>query len=151
MANEHSAQLALVSERLLALQPSKQPLWGRMSAHQMLCHVADAFRVAEGSKPASSVANWFTRHVVRRLALQTPLRPPRGIRGPKEVDQLQDGTSPTVFEGDRAETLRLIERFRRLPPTHAFGEHPMFGPMTHDEWLIFHAKHLDHHLRQFGV
>src|SRR5690606_28503039 len=150
MASDYSAELATVAQRLLAMQPSTHALWGRMTAHQMVCHIADSFRVADGSKDAKSLANWFTRNIMKRLALQTPLRPPRGIRSPKEVDQLKGGTPPTVFEADRAETLRLIEHFRALSPDHPFGAHPLFGPLTHDEWLIFHRKHLDHHLRQFG-
>jgi oxepin-CoA hydrolase/3-oxo-5,6-dehydrosuberyl-CoA semialdehyde dehydrogenase len=121
-----------------------------MTAHQVVCHIADAFRVADGSKTAGSVSNWFTRNIMKRIALMGPFRPPRGIRAPKEVDQLQDGTPPTAFEDDRAETLRLIERFRALPADHRFGPHPLLGPLTHREWLIFHHKHLDHHLRQFG-
>jgi hypothetical protein len=29
--------------------------------------------------------------------------------------------------------------------------HPFFGPMTQQEWETLMWKHLDHHLRQFGV
>ncbi|MFI5158773.1 MAG: DUF1569 domain-containing protein, partial [Sphingobacteriales bacterium] len=29
--------------------------------------------------------------------------------------------------------------------------HPAFGPMDHNEWLIWHGKHFTHHLKQFGV
>lgn len=150
MATDASSQLAAISQRLLALQPSQQPVWGRMTAHQMVCHIADGVRVADGSKSATPASNWFTRNVMKRIALMTPFRPPRGIRSPKEVDQLQGGTPPTVFEDDRAEALRLIERFRALPADHSFGPHPLLGPLTREEWLIFHCKHLDHHLRQFG-
>jgi hypothetical protein len=28
--------------------------------------------------------------------------------------------------------------------------HPRFGPLNYDEWERFHAKHIDHHLGQFG-
>ena len=29
--------------------------------------------------------------------------------------------------------------------------HPSFGPLSHREWCILAAKHIDHHLRQFGL
>ena len=29
--------------------------------------------------------------------------------------------------------------------------HAFFGPLTPDQWAILMYKHLDHHLRQFGV
>jgi hypothetical protein len=27
----------------------------------------------------------------------------------------------------------------------------VFGPLTGREWSCLHARHLDHHLKQFGV
>ena len=30
-------------------------------------------------------------------------------------------------------------------------ESPSFGALTADEWNVLFAKHLDHHLTQFGV
>jgi hypothetical protein len=29
--------------------------------------------------------------------------------------------------------------------------HPFFGKFTPEEWAVFEWKHIDHHLRQFGV
>ena len=31
------------------------------------------------------------------------------------------------------------------------ASHPVFGPLTHQQWGIFVWRHVDHHLRQFGV
>jgi hypothetical protein len=46
----------------------------------------------------------------------------------------------------------LIDRFAATGPagctTHP---HSFFGRMTPEEWAILMYKHLDHHLRQFGV
>lgn len=29
--------------------------------------------------------------------------------------------------------------------------HPVFGPLTRDEWMIRAYRHVDHHLRQFAL
>jgi transposase InsO family protein len=55
--------------------------------------------------------------------------------------------------GRERERLRgLIDRFAAAGPkgctTHP---HSFFGRLTPEEWAILMYKHLDHHLRQFGV
>jgi hypothetical protein len=46
----------------------------------------------------------------------------------------------------------VIDRFVAAGPkgctTHP---HSFFGPLTPQEWAILMYKHVDHHLRQFGV
>ena len=32
-----------------------------------------------------------------------------------------------------------------------WNPHPIFGAFTHQQWGQLQYKHLDHHLRQFGV
>jgi hypothetical protein len=32
-----------------------------------------------------------------------------------------------------------------------FGLHPAFGKMDQRDWLAWGYRHVDHHLRQFGV
>ena len=43
-----------IAERLQKIQPSSPRLWGRMTAPQMVCHLADSFRVTMGLKPWST-------------------------------------------------------------------------------------------------
>jgi hypothetical protein len=39
-----------VLDRLSRVRPDSQRRWGSMSAHQMICHLSDSFRVALGEK-----------------------------------------------------------------------------------------------------
>src|SRR5206468_3335582 len=56
------------------------------------------------------------------------------------------------FETERARMLRLFDEFTSRPlDSPSWGESPAFGRMTGREWSRLQAKHLDHHLRQFGV
>jgi prephenate dehydrogenase len=34
--------------------------------------------------------------------------------------------------------------------THYAPSHPMFGPMSPEDWMRWGYLHADHHLRQFG-
>jgi len=53
---------------------------------------------------------------------------------------------------EQARLIRLIDRFSAGGPTACTtNPHAFFGPMTPDEWAVLMYKHVDHHLRQFGV
>jgi len=46
----------------------------------------------------------------------------------------------------------IIDRFAGGgPAVCAVHPHPFFGKLTPQQWAILMYKHLDHHLRQFGV
>jgi hypothetical protein len=47
--------------------------------------------------------------------------------------------------------VELIERFATTPPEQMGLDHPGFGRMSARDWDVLQYRHLDHHLRQFGV
>ncbi|MFW2478302.1 MAG: DUF1569 domain-containing protein [Sediminibacterium sp.] len=56
------------------------------------------------------------------------------------------------FESERKKLIELIETLHKGGAQACTKEpHAFFGHLTPDEWAIFQWKHLDHHLRQFGV
>jgi hypothetical protein len=136
--------------RLDRLSPDTPRRWGTMTPHEMLCHLADSFRAMTGEREISRVpASGFRRRVMRFVALQLPLPWPKGIPTMPEVDPKRKGTPPAVFETDRQALLALLRRF--LSEEARYTEHPTFGPMPRREWLIWGYRHMDHHLRQFGL
>ena len=52
---------------------------------------------------------------------------------------------------DREVVAELIERFAATPPMQLADAHPSFGHMRPRDWDVLQYRHLDHHLRQFGV
>jgi hypothetical protein len=135
--------------RLQELEPMSQRRWGTMSPHEMLCHLADAFKGALGERPFEPAESWLARHVIKRIALHTNLRWRPGFPTRPEFDPKRQGTRPEVFEADRAKVVALIRRFASREVE--YGAHPMFGAMTREEWLTWGERHVDHHLRQFGL
>jgi hypothetical protein len=142
--------------RLGKIQPTSVRQWGKMSAPQMICHLADSFRVTTGEKPWEltrvrvtpiPVPLWFLKWV----ALDLPLQWPHGTPTRPEVDAESSGTRPADFEADCRELLRLLERFTRQPREFQWQPHPIFGPLSDAEWMRWGYLHMDHHFRQFGV
>lgn len=138
-----------LTARLARLEPTTPRQWGTMTAHEMLCHLADAFAVALGERRASRADGWFSRTVVKWIALHTSMPWPHGVPTRPEVDPKRSGTAPADFERDRA---RVVDSLRRFVADGAqYGGHPGFGAMTRDEWMLWGYGHMDHHLRQFGL
>ena len=77
--------------RLRTVRPDSARRWGRMSAHQMICHLSDAFRMAIGQKPVSDATGRLQRTLVKWIALYLPVRWPPGIPTRPEIDQQVGG------------------------------------------------------------
>jgi len=143
---------AEVLRRLRALRHDSIRRWGRMSAHQMVCHLCDSCRILTGERPTQLAASPLPRPVMRWVALYAPLRWPRGILTTPELDQDLGGTRPVDFDTDVAELAALLDRIASDPRGRFGGQlHPIFGRMSGSAWLRWAYLHADHHLRQFGV
>ena len=141
--------LETFERRLAALTPETPRRWGRMSAHEMVCHLSDSFRSMLGERAASKApSNAIQRQVIRFVALHMPVRWPQGVPTRPEVNPQEKGTRPAAFEADREALRQLMHRF--VVPDISYSEHPMFGALTRREWMIWGYRHVDHHFRQFG-
>jgi hypothetical protein len=132
--------------RLQALTPETRPQWGKLDAPRLLCHLTDSLAMALGSLPTQSASRKaFQRFPLKHLILYV-------LPFPKNVPTAPEllSSAPGDFETDR---LSVIDSIRRLEaaPQGMGGEHPFFGPLTNDEWSALQAKHLHHHLKQFGL
>ena len=118
-----------------------------MTPQQMVCHLTDGYRMAAGERHPKPVDNFLSRSLVRWVALHSPMTWPKGVKTVPEADQEQGGTKPAEWDSDIAELLRRHDAFQAT----AGNPHPMFGPLTADEWTTWAFRHPDHHLRQFGL
>jgi hypothetical protein len=55
------------------------------------------------------------------------------------------------FEAERARCLRLVDEFAAKPLDDQWVDSPALGHMTGRDHTRMQAKHLNHHLTQFGV
>jgi hypothetical protein len=146
----HDQDKAEILRRLRAIRPESPRPWGRMSAHQMVCHLNDTFLAVTGVRPLSKASGPLQRTVVKWIALYAPLPWPPNIPTRPEIDQWLGGTPPGDFAADLARLESLVELVTTR--TDAFvSEHPIFGPLSVSAWLRWAYLHTDHHLRQFGA
>ena len=136
--------------RLKNLREDSARRWGVMTAHQMICHLGDAFLMMIGERRASDATGVLQRTLIKWIALYTPLPWPAGIPTRPEVDQMAGGTKPGQFLDDIARIEALMQRAagaadcKRRP-------HPIFGRLSERDWMRWAYLHTDHHLRQFGA
>jgi len=138
-----------IVQRLRTIRVDSARRWGRMSAHQMICHLSDSFLAVTGQRQVSPASGPLQRTVIKWIALYAPLKWPRGVPTRPEVDQEVGGTKPSHFAADVTQLEMLVE----LVTTRkgCFGPtHPIFGNMSDTDWMRWAYLHMDHHLRQFG-
>lgn len=143
--------------RLGKIEPGSVRRWGKMTPHEMVCHLCDSLRLVMGDRACAPAprkelpAPFLPRSFVKWVALEMPMRWPQGVPTRPEIDPQDRGTRPAVFETDKRELLALHERFMRRPMDFSFAAHPIFGVMSEPEWMRWAYLHADHHLRQFGL
>lgn len=136
--------------RLNRVRPDSPRRWGRMNAHQMICHASDSFLGVMGERQVQVPARFRGRRLMRVFALHTPVRWPKGVATMPEVDAEIGGTAPLDFATDKENLMAVMERFIQQPRSFSFQPHPIFLELTEREWMTWAYRHMDHHLRQFG-
>ena len=142
---------AEILRRLKDVHPDSARRWGRMTAHQMVCHLKDSCRMALGERPVRPASSFARRTIVKWIALYLPLRWRAGIPTIPEVDQESGGTKPANFADDVAEVEALLNRIATSSMSLDRRVHPIFGRMSGAAWLRWAFLHTEHHLRQFGA
>lgn len=139
--------------RLGRLTPDRPARWGRMTARQMVCHVADPLRIALGELEVPDASNLLTRTVLRWMVLAGVPAPRGKVKTYPEIDQVAGGgTPPQEFEADVDALRDLVARFvaRAASGGHLVPS-PAFGALSPRAYGRLMYLHLDHHLDQFGV
>jgi hypothetical protein len=86
-----------------------------------------------------------------RLAKKKLLQPGPFSNNLPTAPEFKAGETSLDFNKERDILVELIRTFGETGPISHRGKHPFFGSMTEQEWDHLQWKHLDHHLRQFGV
>jgi hypothetical protein len=140
-----------IVRRLRMVRPDSARRWGRMTPHQMVCHLIDSCAMALGEKAVSDARVGVPPFVIKCFALYVPVRWPTGLPTRPEIDAERGGTAPAVFDGDVARLEALLEAMTTQAGRRDCPKHPLFGRMAPRDWLRWGYLHADHHLRQFGV
>ena len=138
-----------IKNRIARLEPASPRHWGKMNAAQAMAHCAITMEWAVGDSfaPRMFLGRIFGP-LVKSKALDdaTPLR-----RNTPTAKSLVVANERDLGK-ERQRLCALIDRFCQ-GGSQGCTKHPhtFFGSLTPDEWSRLMYKHLDHHLRQFGV
>jgi hypothetical protein len=136
--------------RLAQLTPQTERLWGRMTAAQMVAHCAVSMRWAVGEVMPDKLP--LPARLMGRMIKPMVFRNDDPIRKNSPTTKGLIIAVEPDFANERDRLLELIDRFAEGGPAACTtNPHSFFGTMTPGEWAILTYKHLDHHLRQFGV
>jgi hypothetical protein len=143
------ADAASLKIRIHALAPDSPRHWGSMTPTQTLAHCSAGLAMALGDiNPPRARIGRLLGPVIKRLAVgnEEPMR-----RNSPTMQEIII-TNCKDFAAEQSHLSDEIDRVIAAGPagctTHP---HAFFGPLTPAEWGNLMHKHLDHHLRQFGV
>ena len=143
------ARVEEVKERILRLRPDSERLWGRMSAAQAVAHCSAGVELALGDRlPPQMLLGRILGRMLKPKVLgnDEPMRRKSPtVKGLVVQDERDLGKEQERLRG-------LIDRFAAGGPAGCTKHpHSFFGRLTPEERVILMYKHLDHHMRQFGV
>jgi hypothetical protein len=141
-----NAARAELRERINRLTPEASRRWGSMSAPQMLAHLVDSLRMTFGELPVASKNLPLRFTPIKQLVIYWLPFPKGAPTAPELVSRIA-----TDWPGDRATLLTLVEHFVERGRSAHWPDHPAFGRLTADQWGVLVYRHMDHHLKQFGV
>ncbi|MFN3272489.1 MAG: DUF1569 domain-containing protein [Cloacibacterium caeni] len=136
--------------RINNLTPETQRKWGKMSVDQVLAHLNVAYDLTftpeKFPKPSFIAKFLLSRFVKPKITNEIPYKQslPTSL-----AFIIADERN---FEEEKAKLIGNIQRVQQLGREAFEGkENINFGKMTAQCWNNMFAKHLNHHLDQFGV
>ncbi len=138
-----------IKQRINQLTPETKPTWGKMTVDQMLAHLNVAYDMSftdQYTRP-NAVAKFFLKLMVKNTVVGPRPYPKNGRTAPIFIiNESRD------FVVEKKKLVGYIDKVLDLGKAHFEGkESHSFGPLTADQWNVMFAKHIEHHLTQFGV
>lgn len=139
-----SAREAL-ERRLDRLRPDSPARWGKFTAPQMVCHLTESIRMAIGELPVKPRKTPLKHFPIKQMIIYLMPLPRSAPTAPELI-----AGAPAEWKG---EVQRFKESLRKFAGSshHRFPEHPAFGQISRRGWGVLGYKHINHHLKQFGV
>ncbi len=137
-------------DRINSLTPEAQQKWGKMNAEQVLAHLNVAYSMVfepEKHKKPSFIAKFLLSNFVKpKLTNELPYKQNLPTSPAFIISDERN------FEEEKKKLIGNIQRVQQLGRIAFEGkEHLNFGKINAQGWNNMFAKHLNHHLEQFGV
>jgi hypothetical protein len=136
-------------DRINKLTNSSANQWGKMNVAQMLAHCQAPLNVAFGEHKIKRglISVLFGKMIKNKL-----MKDEKPFDRNLPTDKTFIVVEQREFEKEKNKLIELVKRFAEKGENGLTKDaHPFFGKLTGHDWDVLQWKHLDHHLRQFGV
>ncbi|WP_293293873.1 DUF1569 domain-containing protein [Allomuricauda sp.] len=138
-----------ILERIDNLSNSSERQWGKMEVGQMLNHCQYPLKISlkrynPNNRPnlmLKLMGKFFKKSLYNDKPWRQNLPTAKGLKVTESKD----------FGKEKDKLIGLINDFHQEKDKKEWDPHPVFGSFTPEQWGQMQYKHLDHHLRQFGV
>lgn len=132
----------------LKLQANTAPVWGKMTAQQMVEHLISQVEYTNGKYEPFCEVSEEEANKTRQINIYTNIEISRNVVFGTTQQNLLHPNLMSAIKQLMKELHHFDQYFSEPGKTEIHGA---FGPMTYKEWLIWHSKHFYHHLQQFGL
>lgn len=137
-------------DRINRLTPETRGLWGKMTADQMLAHCNVSYEMVyepQKHKKPGGIAKFILKTFVKAKVVGEKAYTQNGPTSPQFIiSERKD------FAEEKKRLIGFIQKTQQLGASAFDGKESFsFGKLTAGEWSNMFAKHLNHHLSQFGV
>ena len=138
-----------IINRINNLNNNSKANWGTMDVAKMLAHCNVTYEMVYDDihKKPNFILKFILKTFVKGKVVSEESYPKNGKTAPQFIIK-----SDKDFNTEKERLLNYIEQTKSLGENHFDGkESHSFGKLSVKEWNNLFYKHLDHHLRQFGV
>ncbi len=135
-----------VLRRINAIEEKTIPQWGKMTAAQMFAHTVIPIEVVLEKRPPVGKPNFLMKWLFKKMMYNDRLFK-KNMPTPR-VFRIEEDKEYTIEKNNLLGAVNDAYGFRNK---NTWPKHPMFGEFTTQQTGQMLFKHLDHHLRQFGV
>jgi hypothetical protein len=135
-----------ITDRIALINENSERQWGKMSAAQMLSHCQQPIKVGVNELKLSTNLLFMILGPLIKKKLMKEIPFDKNLPTHKDFI-IKD--EPSLVD-ERQKLIDLVNDFNAKKDQLA-AKHPIFGKMSTQQWDSLNWKHLDHHLRQFGV
>ncbi len=137
--------------RLNSLPANEMGKWGKMNGQQMVEHLTAFFKISTGNiyiplvtpeENLPRLKQFLYSDKEFRENTKAPVLPeePLPLGNTTITEALQELANEIVLFNNR-----YIENPQQIV------QHPVFGDLSYEEWVLLHYKHVLHHLKQFEL
>lgn len=135
-----------IMDRINKLDETSKANWGKMNVGQMTWHCQGPLNIIlekndYGMKPSWLAKIFFKKSLYNEKPWKKGLPTAKFLKTKDQKD----------FSVEKENLVKLIDETYQHRDKTEWNPHPAFGYFTAQQWGQMQYKHLDHHLRQFGV